>query len=191
MRITPYVMAFTALSACSGGIEEAFTSVISPVEVPVQVSRGIGPPNADPDACYGRQVTPAIIETVTEHVMMQPPQIETSGAVREPAVFITETRQQIVRERRELWFETPCNMENDPEFVAALQRALSARGLLRGAVTGVLDQRTRRAILRYQEPQGLDSSILSLAAARQLGLAVWDPALAARPGTGNDAQPPL
>ncbi len=179
MRITPYIAGIFALSACGGSMEDTFTSVIAPVEVPVQVSRAIAPPNADPDACYGREITPAVIETVTEQVMLQPPQIDTMGAVREPAVFVTETRQQIVRERRELWFETPCNLESDPEFVRALQRALAARNLLRGGANGVMDNRTRRAIRNYQAPQGLDSSILSLAAARQLGLAVWDPVLAA------------
>jgi hypothetical protein len=167
------------LSACTPATEEVFSAVIQPVETEVQVTRGMGPPDADPNACYGREVTPAVIETVTEQVMLQPPQISSTGEVREPGVFVTETRQRIVEERRELWFETPCQAEADPEFIASLQRALAARGHYRGPVSGVMDARTRRAVRAYQEPQGLDSAILSLAAARQLGIAIWDPVLAA------------
>jgi peptidoglycan hydrolase-like protein with peptidoglycan-binding domain len=33
-----------------------------------------------------------------------------------------------------------------------------------------MDNRTRAAVRRFQKPQGLDSGILSLAAARKLGL---------------------
>jgi hypothetical protein len=40
------------------------------------------------------------------------------------------------------------------------------------------------AVRDFQAPQGLDSGILSLAAARQLGLAVWNPELAAGGGSG-------
>jgi peptidoglycan hydrolase-like protein with peptidoglycan-binding domain len=58
-----------------------------------------------------------------------------------------------------------------------LQRALRARALYRGEISGVMDARTRAAVRRLQEPQGLDSGILSLAAARQLGLLV-DPRFA-------------
>ena len=37
-----------------------------------------------------------------------------------------------------------------------------------------MDRLTRRAVRAYQAPLGLDSGILSLAAARKLGLAVVD-----------------
>jgi hypothetical protein len=98
-------------------------------------------------------------------------------------VFVTATEQRIVEERREIWFETPCEIESDPAYIAMLQRALAARGLYGGAITGVLDAATVEAIRAYQAPQGLDSGVLSLAASRQLGLSVWDPELAARGGT--------
>ncbi|MBW6418203.1 peptidoglycan-binding protein [Celeribacter sp. PS-C1] len=128
------------------------------------------PPGADPDACYARHVTPAIIETVTEQVLVQPPQIDVSGAVTYPAVYRTETRQEIVRERKELWFETLCREEWTPDFIASVQRALAARDLYHGQAHGRMDQGTRRAIRAYQLEQGVDSDVLSLAAARQLGL---------------------
>ena len=144
----------------------------------VEVTRGMGPPDARANACYGRETTPAVLETVTEQVMIQPPQIDSSGQVLEPAIFVTETQQRIISERRELWFETPCQADTDPEYIASLQRALAARGHYNGPVNGEMTQSTRRAIRRFQEPQGLDSAVLSLAAARQLGISVWDPELA-------------
>ena len=128
------------------------------------------PPGADPDACYGRHTTPAIVETVTEQVLVQPPQVSADGSVSYPAVYRTETRQDIVRERQELWFETLCTDALTPEFAASVQRALAARGLYTGQINGKLDRATRRAIAAYQKPEGLDSEILSLAGARKLGL---------------------
>jgi hypothetical protein len=132
------------------------------------------PPGSDPAACYGQDATPAVIETVTEQIMLQPAQISVSGEIQYPAVYKTETRQAIVRERRELWFETPCENKLTPEFVASLQRALKARGQYRGPINGEMTARTRHAIRAYQKPQGLDSAILSNAAAKQLGLIAYE-----------------
>ncbi len=186
MRKIILLAATCGLSACqsTAPAEDSFTSVITPVTTSgaagVQVMRGFGPPNADPASCYGREVDPAVIETVTEHIMVEPEQLDRNGNVRRPAVYVTATEQRIVEDRREIWFETPCAMDADPDYVATLQRALSARGHYAGAITGLLDHATVEAIRAYQQPQGLDSGVLSLAAARQLGLSVWDPVLATR-----------
>lgn len=138
--------------------------------------RAAAPPGAAPGTCWGRDATPAVIETVTEQVLLP-------GADG-TASYHTETRQQIVRERREVWFRTPCLPEMTPEFIASLQRALAARGLYRGEITGVIDGPTRTAIRAYQKPEGLDSGTLSLAAARKLGLAVIEvPGAPATPDT--------
>lgn len=128
------------------------------------------PPGAAPGSCWGKHVTPAIIETVTHQVMLQPAEVLADGTVIQPAIFKTETRQDIVRPRREIWFESPCPEELTPEFIASVQRALTARDLYRGPINGDMDRITRAAIRRYQESQGLDSNLLSLAAARKLGL---------------------
>jgi len=128
------------------------------------------PPGAAPGTCWGKITTPAIIETVTDQILLQPAEVLDDGTVVAPAVYKTETRQAIVQERRITWFETPCAADLTPEFVSSLQRALKVRGHFRGAVSGEMDARTRAAVRRYQEPQGLDSGILSLAAARKLGL---------------------
>ena len=174
------ILGCLSLAACGPTFEVPdLRSMIAPNTV--EVTRGMGPPDARADACYGREPTPAVIETVTEQVMIQPLQIDSAGHVLEHAIFVTETQQRIVQERRELWFETPCQAETDPEYIASLQRALAARGVYSGPINGQMTQATRRAIRRFQEPQGLDSPILSLAAARQLGISVWDPELAYGP----------
>lgn len=142
-------------------------------EPPLRSERADPPPGAPAGSCWGKDVSPAVIETVTEQVLLQPAQVADDGTVHAPAIFKTETRQQIVRERKELWFETPCPAVMDAGFVSSLQRALKARKLYRGAVSGEMDGPTRRAVRRYQAAQGLDSSILSIAAARQLGLVAY------------------
>lgn len=184
MRLTFLCPGLLSLAACMPAAPpDAFADPLIAGANTIEVLRGAGPPDADPLACYGLKSTPAVIETVTEQVMLQPPQIDTDGAVREPAIFVTETHQRIVRERRDLWFEVPCALEaGDRDFIATLQRALMARGLYEGPVTGEMNRRTLRAVRAFQAPQGLDSEVLSLAAAQQLGLALWDPALAAAGG---------
>ena len=181
MRALTLTAGLLALAACVPADErDAFAAPLSADAGAVEVMRGAGPPNADPSACYANESTPAVIETVTEQVMLQPPQIATDGSVREPAIFVTETHQRIVEERRELWFEIPCELQlGDPDFIASMQRALGARGLYLGPITGVMNRRTERAVRDFQAPQGLDSDVLSMAAARQLGLALWNPELAA------------
>jgi len=171
------------------------------------------PPGAPPGTCWGKQVSPAVIETVTEQVQTAPavtasdgrivtparyatetrqaiveerrvrwietpcPDVQTAPAVTAsdgrivtPARYATETRQAIVEERRVRWIETPCPDVQPPDFIASLQRALMARDLHAGPVTGRMDAPTREAVRRYQRPRGLDSDILSLESARTLGL---------------------
>jgi putative peptidoglycan binding protein len=160
------VLTLTVLGACASGGPD-----LGALGEP-QVSRlnQMAPPGADPNSCWGKDVSPAIIETVTHQVILQPAQIRTDGTVAQPGVYKTETRQEIVRERKETWFQRPCDKEMTPEFVASLQRALGARDLYRGKINGEMDNRTRASVRRFQKPQGLDSGILSLAAARKLGL---------------------
>jgi hypothetical protein len=128
------------------------------------------PPKAPAGACWVRAVTPAVIETVTEQVLATPERRGPDGVVTEPAGFRTETRQSIVSERREVWFQTPCPGTLNAEALATLQRALKARGLYLEPLTGVLDAPTRAAVRAWQRPRGLDSDVLALASARALGI---------------------
>ena len=103
-------------------------------------------------------------------MLLQPAQVTSDGLIQQPAIYKKEVRQEIVQERRETWFQVPCEADLTPDFVSSLQRALAARGLYSGPITGVMDARTRSAVRRFQAPEGLDSGILSTAAARRLGL---------------------
>jgi hypothetical protein len=128
------------------------------------------PPGVSPDSCWVSDISPAEIQTVTRQIEVVPARIAADGTVLAPARFQTDTAQEIVKEREELIFETPCPAVLTPAFIATLQRALDARGLYRGPVTGVLDIPTRMAIRRYQTAQGLPSGLLSMQSARALGL---------------------
>ena len=87
-----------------------------------------------------------------------------------------------------LWFETPCPADVDKAFIQSLQRALQARGLFDGPVTGTIGPKTRAAVRGYQIELALDSETLSLAAARRLGLAPYEVEVV--PGRGQDVAPP-
>lgn len=132
------------------------------------------PEGADPEACYGHDEIPAVVETITEQVMVQPPRLASDGSVLAPGVYRSVTRQRIVREREDIWFETPCPDEMTPEFVAALQRALQVRGYYQGEITGQVNAATRQAVRAFQHEEGLNSPVLSIAAAKRLGLVAYD-----------------
>lgn len=103
--------------------------------------------------------------------MVQPAVVRSDGTVDTPAAFRTVTRQQILRERREVEFETPYASVMTPEFIASVQRALLARGYYIGAITGQIDTRTSRAIERFQTDQNdVHTTTLTLRSARALGL---------------------
>lgn len=81
-----------------------------------------------------------------------------------------QPREEVLRPAEERLFAVPCPEQMSADLIASLQRALAARGLYAGPVTGALDPATAAAVRRYQAPQGLDSGLLSLEAAQQLGL---------------------
>ena len=144
------------------------------VEPEIASSNAEGPPNSVPGTCWGRETQPAVIETVTEKEMLRPAEIDSEGTVLSEAEFDVQTTQRIVENRREIWFETPCPDQVTPEFTKSLQRALAARGLFDGALTGQMDDATRDAVRDFQSASGLDSEILSLAASRKLGLLPYE-----------------
>lgn len=129
-----------------------------------------GPPTGPKGACWQSDVTPLVIETVSEQVMIADARRDDKGVVTRPAAFRTDTHQRIVQERERIWFRSPCPSDLTVDFIASLQRALKARGLYLLPLTGALDAPTQSAVQRYQAQRGLDSPRLSLAAARELGL---------------------
>ena len=180
VRSTTLILGTLILGACQ--------QTAPPIALPaVEVSerflvQASAPEDTDDGRCWGKDMTPALVETVTEQVLIRPagPVVAPSpdGAptyktVQSPAVFDTQTHQKIITPRAEFWFEVPCPAQIDRAFIATLQRALKSRGLFRGVVTGVMDQRTQKAVRWYQKQHGLDSTTLSLAAARQLGIIAY------------------
>lgn len=161
--MTATALCAVALAACGAAPEDA-----SAPAVPAFIAAEIEP---GPDGrCYGRDITPALIETVTEQVLDQPARYDETGALVRQARYRTVIRQQITRERREVSFETLCPPAYTPEFVSSLQRALRARGVYSGPISGVMDAPTGRAVQDYQRGDGPDSPLLWIGAARALGL---------------------
>lgn len=143
------------------------TKLISPTHI---TATDMKPPANMPGVCWGNIPGPKITKIVSDIVIATPAQIGPDGEELSPAIYREVTRPQTVNEGEGRWFTRACDADMTPEFVMTLQRALSVRGLYRGDVTGVLDQRTLRAVRAYQALQGLDSEVLSQSAAQQLGL---------------------
>lgn len=158
-----------ALGACQPGMPTT-PNLQDSLQKELVPKRGDTPPSKGDGICWADDVTPAIIETVTEQVLVRPEVRGPDGTVTTAAIFQSEASQRIVQDRRAVWFRTPCPDAFTLEFVGSLQRALKARGYYRGELTGQLDAPTRLSIRQFQEPLGLDSERLSLAAAQRLGL---------------------
>ncbi len=120
--------------------------------------------------CWATDTIPAQGEMVLDEVIITPARADAQGRLIEPAVTAWRERMIETGASEDRLFAVPCPDQMDDEFVAALQRALKVRGLFAGEVTGEMDTNTQNAIRAWQRPQGLDSNILSLEAARQLGL---------------------
>lgn len=123
--------------------------------------------------CWHEMTQPAVFETVTEQVLVSAAVVDATGKLLRPAVFRTETHQRQVRQRQQAWFRIPCesDLNEDPMvFTASLQRALKARGFYGADISGQSNAATRAAILRFQRRFGLESDVLSMAAAQALGL---------------------
>jgi hypothetical protein len=130
------------------------------------------PDGAVPGTCWGKTISPAIIETVTREVLLKPAQSSADGLIQKPAVYRKKDQQEIVKPRQETWFETVCPSLLTPDFVLSLQRSLSLRGAYKGNISGVMDEQTRQAIRKFQLSDGFDSGNLTVATARVLGLVI-------------------
>jgi len=161
------VAALAILAGCSQITNIEFVSALDPNTATER------PPDALPGKCYGKITTPAIIETTTHQVLVRASKYDDSGALIKPAVYRTETVQDIVQPRTDSWFLAPCTDDLRPEFTASSQRALKARGYYPWPVTGKNDLLTRGAIKQYQATLDIDSATLSVKAAQKLGLIAY------------------
>lgn len=130
--------------------------------------------------CFAKDISPALIETITTHEVETPEVRSDDGIVTRPATFRTVTRQKIVRERADIRFETLCPQTYTADRVRTLQRALKARGFYDGPITGTLDRATSFAIQNFQRDGGPDTVLLSIETARQLGVVAFDRAVLAQ-----------
>lgn len=124
--------------------------------------------------CFAKDISPAVIETVTLQEIETEAVRDETGAIIRPALFRTVTRQQILRERADIRFETVCPQNYTAERVSTLQRALKARGFYDGSITGTLDRATGFAIQRFQRQDGPDTVLLAIETARKLGVVAFD-----------------
>ena len=160
-----FLAALTGLTACAPASAPGDAAAMALVG-----SMQDTPPGAPAGTCWGKIVSPALIETVTEQVLVEPARLSTDGTEASAAIYRTETRQRIVTEREVTWFQTPCPADMTAEAIATLQRALAVRGFYSGPGTGQIDIPTSAAVGLYQATTGLQSRVLSLSAARALGV---------------------
>ncbi|MFK7880126.1 peptidoglycan-binding domain-containing protein [Roseobacter sp.] len=157
-------LARTVCAACCCGLISACAPG-SPLS-----STPTSPADAAPGTCWNKTETPAVIETISERVLISPVEVGADGVIRTPAQYKTRKSPQIVQPRQENWYQIVCRDDMTTDFTASLQRALTARGFYVAAITGKLDRTTRDAIAAFQSSQDLPGSVLTIAAAKQLGL---------------------
>jgi hypothetical protein len=171
-RLAVLIGAALTLFAC----QNAGTLTASKDDGQIQVLRladGETPPQIA-GQCWASDTAPAVIETVTQQVQVQPERRNSAGVVTQPAEFETQTSQRILDDRATVWFKAPCPDQLTTAFIASLQRALKARGWYNAPVTGAMDAPTTEALRRYQRSIGLDSAQVSQGAAQNLGLLAVD-----------------
>ena len=166
------ILAVLALAACQSGPYVGLAETSKEIEV-LRLKEGEAPPQIE-GQCWSSDTAPAVIETVTEQVQVRPERRDGAGNVTQAAQFQTRTAQRMVSDRAIVWFAAPCPAEITVGFVASLQRALKARGRFFAPVTGAWDDETLAALQKFQRERGLDSPVISLAAAQELGLVAAD-----------------
>lgn len=153
IRASLILLCAMGLAACQNGAASS-SSIDAPAEraaiaeVPLQTLSA--------DACWTRDRIPAQTRTTL---------VDGENGAR-------VARQQVVRPAEDRLFAVPCPEALTADFTASLQRALAARGLYSGPVTGQWNAETGAAVRRFQAPLGLDSAVLSMDAAQQMGLVV-------------------
>lgn len=171
IKFAPLALSFCAVtSACTLATPNTQGSFREPDQIAIFTT---GPEGAAKGSCWGKDETQAVVETITRQVLVKPAVTDASGSISQPAVYETQTTQRIVHDREAIWFEALCKEAFTPEFIASMQRALALRGAYRGPVTGTLTPLTEKAIRIFQKDQGLNSPVLSLIAARKLGLVAY------------------
>ena len=166
------IFAALVLMSCQSvppiGLAQTSTQIVV-----LRLKAGEAPPQSL-GKCWASDTSPAVIETITEQVQVLPERRDGAGNITQAAQFQTHTAQRMVTDRAVVWFASPCPDAITVSFVASLQRALKARGRFFAPVTGAWDAETLAALQKFQRERGLDSPVISLAAAQELGLVAAD-----------------
>ena len=156
-----YVIALLTLGACTPvPNNQSKIMLIDMGQIEIQID----------GRCFAKDMSPALIETVTTQHIISPEIRNVANIVTKSATFQTITRQKIINERTSIRFETVCPQYYTTNFVMTLQRALKARGVYTGTISGILDLQTSEAIQRFQRMDELDTPIMSLKTAQYLGI---------------------
>jgi len=125
-------------------------------------------------ACVARTAPRTATVVISEQVEVAPAVLAPDGTVISEAIFRNQTRpvEEVLDEGTR--FETLCPFEYTPERLMTLQRALKARLVYTGPITGVMDDATRAAIQEVQAPLGFDSPILERGTAQIFGIIPFD-----------------
>ncbi len=154
------------LAGCNGS--PAPQPDLQPGDAPV-ISLGEIGTTAD-GRCLTRMDPTTETQIVTELVEVQPAVKDENGVVITPAIFRNVTGPKTVPVAEGAQFETVCPQVYTPEFVATLQRALIVRRAYDGEVTGLMDAPTSLALQQFQRGSGINSPLLSMRVARELGI---------------------
>lgn len=159
------VLAAILLSGCAG---------VPPAPVPDTPPVGaisLGEISTDASGrCFARQAGPTQTTVVTELVEVMPEVRDRNGVLTTPGIFRNVTRPRTVQTGEGAPFETICPQIYTPDFVATLQRALIVRRAYDGQVTGLMDEATSLAVQQFQRQRGIDSPLLEIGVARDLGI---------------------
>ena len=159
-------LALLAGTACAPSDPVVVTRTVAQTKIAVLATA----PEPQDGTCWEEIPAPTRTVEVEETVLSSPAILAEDGTETQPAIYRKQVTALEEPTGPARWFERVCADDLTPSVVENLQRALSIRGLLNGPVTGELDAATRDALLAYQSTQGLKSDVLSLAAARQMGL---------------------
>ncbi|MBL4749481.1 MAG: peptidoglycan-binding protein [Amylibacter sp.] len=129
------------------------------------------------ETCFTPYTAPAVIETVTEQVLVQEEVREIDpetgqSVVTSPAIYSTKTIQKIITDRSEAQIQIVCAKDQNRDFIQTLQRALTARGFYDSAINGRMDDRTKRAVRKVQKSYGVNISDVTIELAENYGLII-------------------
>lgn len=120
------------------------------------------------DASVSETYVPPVYKTVTKKVLAQCGGVST--VYSEPQ-YKTVTKQVLVSQGTFTdWAEVVCAGDVNSSLVSRVQRALNDRGYSAGAVDGVMGAKTRSALAKFQQDNGLPLGNMNIATMQALGV---------------------